>query len=61
MLGHEITVLYGLDHAQTLAIVLPSLMEEKLPQKQAKMAQYAERVWDIREGSEKKKRSKPLN
>lgn len=60
MLGHEITVLYGLDHAQTLAIVLPSLMEEKLPQKQAKMAQYAERVWDIREGSEKEKALKAI-
>lgn len=55
MLGHELTALYGLDHAQTLAIVLPSLMIEKLPQKQAKLAQYAQQVWGIHDGSEQQK------
>ncbi|MTC61066.1 iron-containing alcohol dehydrogenase [Providencia rustigianii] len=60
MLGHEITVLYGLDHAQTLAIILPSMMHEKLAQKQAKMAQYAERVWGIHDGSEKEKALKSI-
>lgn len=55
MLGHALTALYGLDHAQTLAIVLPSMLIEKLPQKQAKLAQYAEQVWGIREGSDKQK------
>ncbi|VFS59806.1 Alcohol dehydrogenase YqhD [Kluyvera cryocrescens] len=29
MLGHELTAMHGLDHAQTLAIVLPSLWNEK--------------------------------
>ncbi|ELX8378199.1 iron-containing alcohol dehydrogenase [Providencia vermicola] len=52
MLGHEITALYGLDHAQTLAIVLPSMLLEKRPQKQAKLVQYAQQVWGIHEGSE---------
>lgn len=60
MLGHEITVLYGLDHAQTLAIVLPSMLLEKLPQKQAKLAQYAERVWGIEVGSEQEKSIKAI-
>ncbi|MCW2254724.1 NADP-dependent alcohol dehydrogenase [Providencia alcalifaciens] len=55
MLGHEITALYNLDHAQTLAIVLPAMLLEKLPQKQAKLAQYAEQVWGVRDGSEKEK------
>ncbi|EKT57588.1 iron-containing alcohol dehydrogenase [Providencia sneebia] len=52
MLGHEITALYGLDHAQTLAIVLPAMLIEKLPQKQAKLAQYAQNVWGVTEGTE---------
>lgn len=29
MLGHELTAMHGLDHAQTLAIVLPALWNEK--------------------------------
>ncbi len=60
MLGHEITVLYGLDHAQTLAIVLPSMLLEKLPQKQAKLVQYAERVWGITTGSNQEKAIKAI-
>ncbi|WP_272692292.1 iron-containing alcohol dehydrogenase [Providencia sp. PROV164] len=60
MLGHEITVLYGLDHAQTLAIVLPSMLLEKLPQKQEKLAQYAENVWGVTAGSQSEKAIKAI-
>jgi len=52
MLGHEITALHGLDHAQTLAIVLPAMLTVRREQKRAKLLQYAERVWNITEGSE---------
>ncbi|KFK93506.1 MULTISPECIES: alcohol dehydrogenase [unclassified Serratia (in: enterobacteria)] len=52
MLGHELTAMHGLDHAQTLAIVLPALLVEKKAQKRAKLLQYAERVWGLRDGSE---------
>ncbi len=52
MIGHEITALHGLDHGQTLAIVLPSLMNVMRKQKSAKITQYAERIWNIREGSD---------
>ncbi|MFC0228311.1 alcohol dehydrogenase [Serratia aquatilis] len=52
MLGHELTAMHGLDHAQTLAIVLPALLVEKKAQKREKLLQYAERVWGLREGSE---------
>ena len=55
MIGHELTALYGLDHAQTLAIVQTAVWEHKLASKQAKLAQYAERVFDVREGSEASK------
>ncbi|OOE40766.1 NADH-dependent alcohol dehydrogenase [Salinivibrio kushneri] len=55
MLGHELTALHGLDHAQTLAVVLPAMLNEKFEQKQAKLAQFAERVWHIDQGSEAEK------
>ena len=52
MLGHELTAMHGLDHAQTLAIILPVLWNEKRDTKRAKLLQYAARVWNITEGSE---------
>jgi NADP-dependent alcohol dehydrogenase len=55
MIGHEITALCGIDHGQTLAIVLPALLEVRREQKRAKLLQYAERVWHIERGSEEEK------
>lgn len=52
MLGHELTALHGLDHAQTLAIVLPAMLTERKDAKHGKLVQYAQRVWSINEGSE---------
>lgn len=60
MLGHELTTRYGLDHAQTLAIVLPNVMEYKRAQKTAKLLQYAERIWGIKEGSIDQKASEAI-
>ena len=54
-IGHELTALFGIDHGQTLAIVLPSLLEERREHKGAKLLQYAERVWHIESGSEDEK------
>ncbi len=50
MIGHEITALHGLDHGQTLAIILPGLLEVKRDTKREKLLQYAERVWGIEAG-----------
>jgi NADP-dependent alcohol dehydrogenase len=47
MIGHEITAVYGLDHAQTLAIVLPRMMAEQKDTKKEKLLQYAERVLNL--------------
>lgn len=55
MIGHELTAIYGIDHGRTLAIVLPSLLRERKDKKRAKLLQFAERVWDIRDGSEDEK------
>ena len=52
MIGHELTALHGLDHAQTLAVVLPSLLQDRRAPKRAKLLQYAARVWNIHDGSE---------
>lgn len=52
MLGHEITAHYGLDHAQTLAIVLPAMLTERREAKATKLLQYASRVWGITVGDE---------
>lgn len=55
MIGHEITAAYGLDHAQTLAIVLPALLTIKKEDKHEKLLQYAERVWGLNDGSEEER------
>jgi len=52
MIGHELTAMFGIDHAKTLAVVLPSLWTVLKEQKRARLLQYAERVWNIKEGDE---------
>lgn len=51
MIGHELTALHGIDHAQSLAIISPRLFEVKFESKKAKLAQYGKRVWGL-EGSD---------
>lgn len=52
MIGHELTALYGIDHAQTLAIVLPGVMAQQFDRKKAKLAQYSRRVWNLQGSDE---------
>ena len=52
IIGHELTALHGIDHARTLAVVLPSLLHVQRATKREKLLQYAERVWDIHAGSD---------
>ncbi|RPE62958.1 NADP-dependent alcohol dehydrogenase [Pacificibacter maritimus] len=52
MIGHEITAFNDTDHARTLAVVLPSLMQDQREAKREKLLQYAANVWDIREGDD---------
>jgi NADP-dependent alcohol dehydrogenase len=51
MIGHELTAYHGIDHAQTLAIVLPGMMDLKRKTKEAKILQYGERIWGITDGT----------
>ncbi|ERJ87072.1 iron-containing alcohol dehydrogenase [Porphyromonas gingivalis] len=56
MIGHEITALTGLTHGHTLAIVLPGTLRTLgHDHKREKMLQYAERIWDIKEGMEEER------
>ena len=55
LIGHEFTALYGLDHAQTLAVILPSMMHERRVAKREKLLQYAERVWNLRDGDDEQR------
>lgn len=54
-LGHELTALYMIDHARTLAIVAPRYYEYLIEQKEDKLAQFATRVWNIQKGSKREK------
>lgn len=60
MIGHDITALYGIDHAKTLAVVLPAVWTVKKEEKLAKLAQFATRVWNITEGTDSEKADKAI-
>ena len=51
-IGHELTVLFGLDHAQSLAVILPGMMQFCRAEKREKLLQYASRVWGISDSNE---------
>ncbi|MBC7682714.1 MAG: iron-containing alcohol dehydrogenase [Ferruginibacter sp.] len=55
MIGHELTALHNIDHARTLAIVLPAMLQERRVQKHAKLLQYGDRVWGIRTGRDEER------
>ncbi|MGY5352198.1 iron-containing alcohol dehydrogenase [Wenyingzhuangia sp. IMCC45533] len=54
-MGHELTALFGIDHARTLAIIARSHYEYNFDSKKEKLAQYGERVWNISEGTVEEK------
>lgn len=47
LIGHEITALTGLDHAQTLALVWPGLQAEMMEEKKEKLLQFGKRIWQV--------------
>ncbi|BAX81724.1 iron-containing alcohol dehydrogenase [Labilibaculum antarcticum] len=57
MIGHELTAFHGIDHAVTLAIVLPGLLTHLKEKRGEKLLQYAERVWNITEGTDEEKKT----
>lgn len=55
MVGHELTALYGIEHAATLAALAPAMLTVLKDKKRAKLLQYGERIWGITEGSEEER------
>ncbi|RKS26273.1 NADP-dependent alcohol dehydrogenase [Flavobacterium endophyticum] len=51
MIGHELTALFEIDHARTLAIIGPNLYRVMFETKKEKLAQYGKRVWNITDAS----------
>ncbi len=59
--GYELTVLYGLDHAQTLACLVPAMLKIRTGDKKQKLLQYASRVWGINSGDEDTRINEAIN
>jgi NADP-dependent alcohol dehydrogenase len=60
MIGHELTAYHGIDHARTLAIVLPGIMYIMRNQKKEKIIQLGERVFGVSEGNENERISETI-
>ena len=54
-IGHELTAFHNIDHARTLAVVLPGLWKTLKEEKKGKLVKYAERVWNIKSGTDDEK------
>ena len=61
MLGHELTARFGIDHARTLAAILPAALQVRRAGKREKLLQYAERVWKITGGTEDERIDKAIS
>lgn len=51
-IGYSLTALFGLDHAQTLVIVLPGVMEYKRKEKKEKIISLGRNVFNIMQNDE---------
>jgi alcohol dehydrogenase YqhD (iron-dependent ADH family) len=60
MIGHELTAMYGIDHARTLAVIAPSLYKVMFETKKAKLAQYGKRIFKL-EGTEDEIANEAIN
>jgi NADP-dependent alcohol dehydrogenase len=45
MIGHELTAMYGIDHARTLAVIAPNIKLCLKPKE--KLAQYGKRIFNL--------------
>ena len=60
-IGHELTAFHEIDHARTLAIVLPGIWTVLKKEKGAKLLQYGKRVWNITEGTDDERIDKAIH
>ncbi|KGY10508.1 iron-containing alcohol dehydrogenase [Vibrio sinaloensis] len=52
MIGHEMTALWGVDHARSLAIVQPSLLRHQIEAKRAKLEQMGVNVFGLQHSTD---------
>jgi len=60
MIGHELTALYEIDHARTLAIIGPNLYKVMFTEKKEKLAQYGREVWNLDEENDEENARKAI-
>jgi len=60
-IGHELTAYHNIDHARTLALVLPGIWHVLKEEKKEKLLQYGERVWNITEGTDDERSDEAIN
>jgi NADP-dependent alcohol dehydrogenase len=60
MIGHELTALYHIDHARTLAIIAPNLYKVMFETKKEKLAQFGERVFCVQGATIEEKAEKAI-
>ena len=60
IIGHELTAYHGIDHAITLAIVLPGLMQKMKTKRKERLLQYASIIWGLNEGSDDQRIEKAI-
>jgi NADP-dependent alcohol dehydrogenase len=53
-IGHELTAYHGIDHARTLAVVMPGVWSVFRSEKKEKLIQYGKRIWGVNESDEEK-------
>ncbi len=61
MIGHELTAFYGIDHGQSLAIVLPRLLKNQKVSKSKKLAKLAREVFGVNETVDLKAADKAID
>jgi len=52
MIGHELTALFGVDHARSLAIIQPSLLRNQMTVKRAKLEQMGKNVFGLKQSDD---------
>ncbi|CAE6938373.1 iron-containing alcohol dehydrogenase [Vibrio alginolyticus] len=52
MIGHELTAIWGVDHARSLAIIQPSLLRNQMQFKRAKLEQMGRNVFALASGDD---------
>lgn len=60
-MGYPLTVQFGLDHAQTLAVLLPGVMAYFRKEKEAKLLRMGEVLWGITEGTASERVEKTID